>query len=111
MLTIAVVLFALGAAGGITMAMMNHQGKPIPLPLAIIHGVLGASGLVVLLLVVLGGGGGLLTYSLILFILAALGGFVLLSKHLKGEPLPTNLIYVHGGVAVLAFVLLLLVVF
>ena len=107
MLTIGAVLFAVAAVGGIVMVLMHLKGSAIPTPLALLHGLLGAAGLVVLILIVRGGAGNLLTISLILFVVAALGGFVLFANHLKKKPLSTPLIFIHAGVAVIAFVLLL----
>lgn len=112
MLTTGAVLFAIAAVGGIVMVLMHLKGSAIPTPLALLHGLLGAAGLVVLILIVQGGGAGtLLTTSLVLFVVAALGGFVLFANHLKKKPLSTPLIFIHGGVAVVAFVLLLATMF
>ena len=104
-------LFALAAVGGVAMLVMHLQGKSIPTGLAVGHGVLAAIPLVLLILQVTGGtSGGNLTIALVLFVVAALGGFVLFAAQLKGKPLSTPLIFIHGGVAVVAFVLLLLTV-
>lgn len=102
-------LFALAAVGGVTMLLMHLQNKAIPLGLAVAHGVLAAIALVLLILAVTGGTApGYSSIALILFVVAALGGFVLFSAQLKKKPLSTPLIFVHGGVAVVAFILLLL---
>lgn len=45
---------------------------------------------------------------LALFLVAAVGGFTLLSFHLRGRSLPSALIIGHGLVAVTAFIVLLL---
>jgi hypothetical protein len=44
-------------------------------------------------------------------VIAALGGFYLFSFHLRSQMLPSAVVLIHGGAAVLAFVLLLLYVF
>jgi hypothetical protein len=46
-----------------------------------------------------------------LFAVAALGGFVLFSFHLRKEQLPTGIIMVHALVAIAAFLILLGAVF
>jgi hypothetical protein len=46
--------------------------------------------------------------ALALFLVAATGGFTLLSFHLRGRALPSALIIGHGLVAVSAFIVLLL---
>lgn len=109
MLTYAVILFALGAAGGLYVASRHLKGNPPSIGLALLHGVLGAAGLVCLVLFVLKAGNNLATLALVLFVLAALGGFVLFAKHLKGRPLGKGLITGHALVAVIGFVLLLAV--
>lgn len=107
-MTTALILFALAAVGGVGLAVMHIQNDDAPLIVAAAHGLLGAAGLVVLIMAVLrSGGSGLLWGSVGLFVVAALGGFVLIAKHLRGESLSNGLIFTHGGAAVIAFVLLL----
>jgi len=108
MLTIAAVLFAVAALGGITLATLHFRKKGLPMALAIGHGLLAAAGLVVVIVAVVGGStGSLLIASLALFVIAALGGFALFSFHLRRLPHPTPVVLIHGLVAVVAFVLLL----
>lgn len=111
MLTAAVVLFGLGALGGIYLASSHLKGAPPPVAIALIHGALGAAGLIALFLAWRAPGGGALGLALILFVVAALGGFVLFARHMRGQPLPRGLIAVHALVAVTAFVILLTHVF
>lgn len=108
MLTV-IILFALAAVGGLVLTWMHLQNGDAPLLFAGGHGVLAATGLVLLLWTVLqAGASGMLWTATILFILAALGGFFLIVKHLRGESLSPGLMYGHGGTAVVAFVLLLI---
>ena len=58
MTTSALILFLLGALGGLVMAFRSLKDQAIPWVLTAGHGVLVASGLVLLLLVVLDGKGG-----------------------------------------------------
>jgi hypothetical protein len=111
MLNAAIILFALAAAGGATLAYMRIVKKDVNLPLAIGHGILAATGLVLLIMTVVRTGGTGLTAALIAFLAAAIGGFVLLSFHLRMRPMPVPLVLVHGGVAVTAFVILLITLF
>lgn len=112
MTSTALILFALAALGGVGLAVMHIQNDDAPLIIAAVHGLLAASGLVVLILtVVQSGGSGLVWSSVALFVIAALGGFVLIAKHLQGKSLSNGLIFTHGGAAVVAFVLLLLAYF
>ena len=113
MFNIAILLFAVAAVAGVTMAVMHFRGISPPRPiLAGLHGFLAASGLVVLLLAVMKAGmGGTTGIALGLFGLAALGGFILLSFHMRGRALPSGLVIGHGLLAVAAFLLLLSAVF
>jgi len=109
-MTLALVFFGIAAAGGLTLAALRLSNKPLPTPLALLHGALAATGLILLVAVIGSGeGGGALT-ALILFVIAALGGFVLFSFHLRKEPLPIGVMAVHGLVAVIAFIILLIAV-
>lgn len=108
MISTALILFALAAIGGIGLTLLHIKKDDAPLSVAAVHGILGAAGLVVLLWTVLQSGAGSLVWgSVVLFLLAALGGFVLITKHLRGESLTSTLMFTHGGAAVVAFVLLL----
>ena len=108
MLTWIFVLFGVAAVGGIVLGLRALQGKPLPMPLSVIHGLLAASGLVLLILLLLGRESmGMAGWSLGLFVLAALGGFGLFSFHLRKQALPKGLVAVHGVAAVTAFIILL----
>jgi hypothetical protein len=103
----AAILFALGAVGGLVMAVTSFQGKPIPVALAAGHGILGASGLVLLIIGVLSGmGGGTARIALVILVIAALGGFYLLSYHIRKAQHPHAVIVVHALVAVTGFLTL-----
>lgn len=111
-MTIPVVLFALAAVGGIILAAQRFRGQGQPsLPLALVHGAAAACGLVGLLLAVVRGAPGLATAALGLFLVAALGGFVLFAMHLQKRALPIPLVLIHGLAAVVAFGTLLVAVF
>jgi hypothetical protein len=110
MLTWAAIVFAIAALGGATLAVMHFRGRtPLPMPLALLHGLLAASGLVLLIAAALTqpGFGGLALVALVIFVIAALGGFYLFAHHLRGKPLPSPVVVIHGGAAVVAFLLLL----
>ncbi len=108
MLTAALVVFAIAALGGATIAYMRISNKNIPLSLALLHGALAATGLVLLIISSLGGVGSGVKAALIVFLIAAVGGFTLFSYQLRQRPLPVPLVFVHGGVAALGFIILLL---
>jgi hypothetical protein len=110
----ATILFAMAALGGATLALLHFRGRnPLPMPLALLHGALAATALVLLLFAALTqpGFGGLGMAALVIFVIAAPGGFYLFSFHLRGQALPSRVVLIHGGAAVLAFGLLLVFVF
>ena len=109
MLTIAIVLFAVAAVLGLTMATKALRSNTPPLMLAIVHGLFAASGLILLIIGVMHATtAGIGAWSLGIFVTAALGGFWLFSFHLRGKSLPIPLIVLHGLAAVTGFGLLLM---
>jgi len=108
-MTTALVLFGIAAVGGLTMVTMILKGAPRPpLWLALLHGALAAAGLVALILVVVEPGAPQYAkIALVIFLIAALGGFYLISQHLQTKPLPVPVVLVHAAVAVVAFLILL----
>jgi hypothetical protein len=110
MLKLAALLFAVAALGGLTMAYIHFKkDRNPPAGLAVLHGVFGAGALVLLLFYVVQAGMAVsvLNWALGLFVLAALGGFFLVSFHLRGKRLPSPVLVIHALVAVAAFLLLL----
>jgi peptidoglycan/LPS O-acetylase OafA/YrhL len=80
-------------------------------PLALGHGVLAATALVLALLESIATGVAAIKYGVAVLVLAALGGFFLLSYHLRGKPRPWVVVVLHallavGGVGCLVFALL-----
>jgi glucose uptake protein GlcU len=109
MYRLSILLFAVAAVAGLTMAVMHFKKVSPPRPVfAVLHGLFAASGLVVLLLAVLKVGmQGAPAIALGLLVVAALGGFGLLSFHLRGRALPSGLVVGHALLAVAGFVTLL----
>ena len=109
-MNIALILFAIAAVGGIVLALIRFKGKPYPpLGLALVHGAVAAAGLVTLIaLVAKHEGTSSATTALVLFVIAALGGFGLFFHHIRKVALPIWLVVVHALVAVAAFLILLL---
>ena len=109
MYRLSILLFAVAAVPGLTMAIMHFRKATPPLPvLAVLHGGFAASGLIVLLLALIKAGmHGAPAIALGLLLAAALGGFGLLSFHLRGRALPSGLVVGHALLAVAGFVTLL----
>lgn len=106
MIYVSVISFALAAVFGVILllSLLNKQ-KPARTPVYL-HGLFAAAGLVLLIIHALQNG----DYpqaSLILFLIAAVGGFTLYFRDVKGKPGPVPLALVHAVAAVAAFLILL----
>ena len=109
MLKIAILVFAVGALGGLVLANSVLRGKLASWPLSLLHMALGATGLVLTALVVLGGASGvagIVPIALLILLVAALGGFYLASFHVRQASPPKGVVLIHAGAAVVGFLLL-----
>jgi len=111
-MTFALVLFGLAAVGGLVMATQRFKGADRPsLGIALVHGAAAAAGLIALLIAVVSQAAPpLAKTALVVFLVAALGGFFLITQHLQKRALPIPVMLVHGLVAVAGFILLLVAV-
>ena len=72
MMYLPLLFFAIAAIGGITLVTMKYRGKGIPMTLAIVHGILAATGLVLLIVnVIMDSSNMLMNISLVLFVVVA----------------------------------------
>ena len=107
MLSAALILFYIASVGGLTLAALCFSKRCLPIILAIIHGSVAAIALIVLTVAI-----GQLTNKdfttlpMVLFEIAAVSGFTLLTFHLRGKKLPTLLILAHGSIAIIALMIL-----
>ena len=109
MLQIAVLVFAIGAVGGLIMATRVLRGQFAPWALSLLHAALGATGLVLTALVVLGKTAdvaSIVPIALLILVVAALGGFFLASFHARKQLPPRAVVFIHAGVAVIGFLCL-----
>lgn len=113
MLLTATTLLAITALGGLLMAIIRFTtGHNPPAWLAMLHGLLAASGLTLLVYAVCTlPVPPLATVALVLFLMAASGGAVMsLAYKWRQRLLPAWLVVAHALAAVTAFVLLLMAV-
>ena len=110
MLYTIIALFALAAILGMTLLSYVIRDKETQKGAMVAHGLFAAIGLVLLLSYTFGNEPGPVE-SAILFVIAALGGFVLLARDLTGKKLPKWLAVTHGLIAVTGFILLLIFTF
>jgi uncharacterized membrane protein len=109
MLKLAVLIFAIGAVGGLVMATRVLRNQLAPWALSLLHAALGATGLVLTAIVVLGKSeavSSVVPIALLILVAAALGGFFLASFHARRQLPSRGVVFTHAGVAVIGFLLL-----
>jgi hypothetical protein len=112
MLYLAIAIFALAAVMGIIIAAAILGKKPeTPKAVVYTHGILAATGLGLLIFYAVNNPENYPQVSLMIFIVAALGGFVLFFNDMKKKPGPAALVFIHALAAVTAFILLLMFAF
>jgi hypothetical protein len=110
MLLIAIIVFATAAVFGLIVLLSVLKNKATPKPAVFIHGLLAATALGIVAYYVIINGKDSPVYSLIVFLVAALGGFVMLARDLTGKSIPKGLAFIHAGAAVIGLLLLVLFV-
>jgi zinc transporter ZupT len=103
-------LFALGAIIGMYLLTLVLQNKETPKAAAFVHGLFVVIAVIMLVVYITKNTPGPIE-SLVLFIIAALGGLVLIYRDLTGKKIPKWLAVVHGLAAVTGFAFLLLFTF
>lgn len=108
MLGVAIIFFVVAAIFGLIILTAILNDKPTPKSAVFTHGPLAATGLVLLLIYMFyGHRDPLLITSVVLFIIAALGGLTLFTIDMSNKPIPKALAIAHPIVAVIALVTLI----
>lgn len=105
MITI-IALFAIAAVFGLTCLIPVLQGKSPSRAFVFIHGGIAAVALVMLILAYLRPTSTVPVLAVVLFVVGALGGFVLFARDMQKQPIPKALALVHAGIGVTAFLIL-----
>lgn len=111
MLYACIALFALAAVAGLTILVSWLNKKNASRAVVYTHGLLAASALVLLAVFSYNNPDNFPKYSLIFFIIAALGGFYMFARDMKGKSSPMALAGLHALLAVGGFVMLLIFAF
>jgi hypothetical protein len=108
MIILYIVLGIMGAAaiGGLTLITLLFQNKKTPRQLIFFHGLFAAAGLTMLIVYCIKNKTNPIE-SVILFSIAAAGGFVVAFKDLFGHKVPLWLGVVHGVLALSGFIYLI----
>ncbi len=102
------ILFALSAVFGLVILKNWLTGGSTSKTIVYGHGLLAAAALVSLVIYILKNDSTPLRVSLTLFVVAAMAGFYMFARDLKGKFSPVWLAVIHGLVAVSGFTVLLL---
>src|SRR5688572_3772605 len=111
MLYACIAIFALAAMAGLTILISWLKKKNAPRAVVYTHGLLAASALILLAVFSYNNPDNFPKYSLIFFIIAALGGFYMFARDMKGKSNPIALAGLHALLAVGGFVMLLIFAF
>ncbi len=108
MLVIAVIFFLIAAFLGSFLLAAILRNQPTPKPIVFMHGsVAGIALIIFIVYIALGHTAPLLITSLVLFILAALGGLTMFTLDINGKPVPKMIAVGHPILAVTSVVLLI----
>jgi hypothetical protein len=106
---IAIGAFAIAALGGLYLLSHVLRDKETPKLVTLLHGLFAVAGVVLLIMGVMKGHGPVV--PLAIFVVAALGGLTVVYFDLTGKKIPKWLAMMHGVIAVIGFVALLLFAF
>src|SRR5947209_14871846 len=108
LITAAIIIFIIAAIFGLVILTAILRDRPTPKPIVIIHGPLAAIAVVLLIIdVAKGHTESLLIASLIIFIVAALGGFVLYTFDTLKKRIPKPLAILHPLIAMTGLIILI----
>ncbi len=111
MIYAAIALFAVAAVFGLTILIKWLNQKEAPRGVVYSHGAAAATALVLLIVYAVQNPERFPKVSIILFVIAALGGFYLFYMDMVKKKRPTGIAFVHALLAVSGFVMLLLFAF
>jgi hypothetical protein len=111
MINIAIVLFALSAVLGLTILVKWLTKKNASKAVIYSHGLVAAAALVLLILYAIQNRENFPQTSIVLFVLAALGGFYMFIMDLQKKASPLAIAFIHALLAVTGLVTLLLFAF
>jgi hypothetical protein len=108
MLKYALLALAIAAVGGLILAAHMLRGKYAPLALSLLHGLFGATGLVLVITVLARGSAPQRVWvGLLLLAFAAVRGILLASSRLRQQVPRKAAVLLHAGLAVSGFLTLL----
>lgn len=111
MLIAAIILFLIAALFGLVILIAILEDRPSHKRVVLLHGVLAGSAIFLMIMYLfMAGSSPLLITSLVLFILAALGGLTLVTLDMKKKSIPKLLAVLHPVIAIAGLVALIIYV-
>ncbi len=113
MLILAIVLFLAAVICGLFLLTAILQDRPVNQTVRVLHGIFAALGVLILIVYMLNfmaGQSSLLIVSLILLIVAAIGGLTLVMLAKKGKQIPKLAVIVHPIIALAGLIALVIYV-
>lgn len=111
MLIASIVLFIIAAIFGLIILTAILKNKPTPKPAVFTHGPIAATALIIAIIYAsMGHADPLLITSIVLFVLAALGGLTMFAIDMQKKPVPKLIAVIHPLVAVAALITLIIYV-
>lgn len=111
MIYISILTFAVSAILGLMILIKWLTKKDASKKVIYSHGITAAAALVILIIYALGHPDNFPKASIILFVIAAIGGFYMFINDLRGKFSPMAVAFIHAVLAVAGFVTLLTFVF
>ncbi len=110
MLIAAMAFFTVAALLGVYLLSLVLTNKETPKGVVFTHGPMAATGLIILIIYAIFNHPAPIV-SIIIFLLAALGGIIMIARDITGKPVPKWLALGHGIAAVIGFVFLIIFTF
>jgi len=111
MINLAIALFAVSAALGLTILIKWLTKKDASRGVIYSHGIVAATALVILVVFAIQNPDNFPSISIALFVISALGGFFMFFRDLQKKASPLAIAFVHALLAISGFVALLLFAF
>lgn len=111
MVTVSIILFAIAAVLGLIIIAAILQDKKTPKAAVYAHGLVAATALIILIIFAFQHKDNVPMMSILLFVVAALGGFVLFGRDIAQKAGPKWLALLHALLAVAGFLSLLVFAF
>jgi hypothetical protein len=112
MILTAIIFFLFAAIFGAVLLTKVLKDHPTPKPVAVIHGAIASIALLMLIVYVINGHTApLLIASLVIFVIAALGGFTMFIIDISKKPIPKVAAVFHPLLAISGVILLIIYLF